>query len=252
MKSHPKSASPTGTPVASTGARRRRRSPAMDTIRWSASAILVAGLGIIGASGILARDDDGEKEKTDEKAKPAERVVVDKATIVFDDGDTFRAGDRDIRVLGVDTPETIHEDHGIFVNQPGGPEASAFTKKAIEEATEVVLLIGRKDRYGRTLGHVYLDGELLAVKLIAAGHGYETISKYGENGFPEEAAKIREAAKTAPKPTFEKPWNWRRKNQKREKKGEKKPEKKDETEKKLAEPKSGDEKKKPDEGADPK
>ncbi|MDD2731374.1 MAG: thermonuclease family protein, partial [Candidatus Portnoybacteria bacterium] len=72
-----------------------------------------------------------------------------------------------------------------------------------------------KDRYGRTLAHVLLDGELLGAKLIKAGLAYESISHFGDNGMPEFALQILEAAKVAPKPSFEEPYKWRKKHQKK-------------------------------------
>ena len=60
-----------------------------------------------------------------------------------------------------------------------------------------------------------MDGELLAVKLIGCGLAYETVSWYGDNGFPDLAREILEASYQAPKPKFQKPYQWRKKNQKR-------------------------------------
>ena len=189
-----------------------------------AAAVAASVLVPLAPARAIAQESGGEPAQKKER----ERIIVDKAKIVFDDGDTFAVDGREIRVLGVDTPETIHEDHGIMIDQEGGPEAREFTKKTLEAATEIVVMVSHKDRYGRTLGHVLVDGELLAIKIIEAGHGYETISHYGDNGFPEYAEKILAAAEKAEKkPTFEKPWNWRRKNQKRAPRGERKPREKD-------------------------
>lgn len=77
------------------------------------------------------------------------------------DGDTVhvtRAGVRlKVRVLGIDTPETVApgEPVGCF-----GPEASAFARGLLLDravALEYDDSQGRTDRYGRTLAYVWLE-----------------------------------------------------------------------------------------------
>ncbi len=143
--------------------------------------------------------------------------LCEKSKIEFDDGDSFFCGDEDIRILGIDTPEIIHKEHGIFIDQPYGRGAKKLTDKLLKDAKRVVLVRYRKGGYGRTLAHVLVDGELLALQLIRAGLAYETISRYGDNGMPEFALEITEASKTSPKPKFQNPYLWRKKNQKRKK-----------------------------------
>ncbi|MFA4973211.1 MAG: thermonuclease family protein [bacterium] len=135
--------------------------------------------------------------------------------IDFDDGDTFECRGEDIRMLGVDAPEISHPRHGIAKDQEGGRDAAGFTEDAIKKAGRVLIVRSGKDRYGRTLAHVLLDGELLGAKLIKAGLAYESISHFGDNGMPEFALQILEAAKVSPKPSFEEPYKWRKKHQKK-------------------------------------
>ena len=63
--------------------------------------------------------------------------------------------------------------------------------------------------YGRLLAHVFVDRELLAEKLLRAGMAYETITRFGDNGFPDLAEYILEVAEDSPDPQFEPPWKWR-------------------------------------------
>jgi len=133
----------------------------------------------------------------------------------FDDGDSFSCGDEKIRVLGVDAPEIKHPKHGIANDQPGGPAAALFTKTALQGAKRVLIVRDGKDPYGRTLAHVLVDGELLGAKLIRAGHAYENVTHFGDNGMPEFALQILEAAKVSPKPPFEEPYKWRKRNQRK-------------------------------------
>lgn len=132
-----------------------------------------------------------------------------------DDGDSFFCDKEEIRMIGFDTPEIIHEQHGIFEDQPYGREAAKFTQGLMNKAKRVVYVRAGRDKYERTLALVLVDGELLGVKLIKAGLAYETISQYGDNGHPEFALQFLEAAKVAPKPKFQNPQDWRKKHQKK-------------------------------------
>lgn len=133
----------------------------------------------------------------------------------FDDGDSFACNGEEVRVLGVDTPEIKHPQHGILKDQKFGRKALAFTRKVFENSKEILIVRGPKDKYGRTLAHVLVDGELLGVKLLRAGLAYENISKYGEQGFAQFGKEILTTAASAPKPKFENPHEWRKKNQKK-------------------------------------
>jgi micrococcal nuclease len=83
------------------------------------------------------------------------------------DGDTVEVsrGGREltIRLIGVDTPETVHPTEPI---ECYGPAASRFAERQL--AGRRVLLEfdhsqGRLDHYGRTLAYVWLDGQRLSL-----------------------------------------------------------------------------------------
>lgn len=90
------------------------------------------------------------------------------------DGDTLTvriAGRRqDVRLIGVDTPETKHPTKPV---QCGGPEASAFTAAQFPRGTRVEIArdVEARDRYGRLLGYVYRvsDGLFLNHALLENG-----------------------------------------------------------------------------------
>ena len=100
-----------------------------------------------------------------------------RATVVrVIDGDTIRVRVEGkqyaVRLIGVDTPETVHPTKTV---QLFGAEASAFTKAALEGKT--VLLQAdptgdTRDRYGRLLRYVHLDGENFNARLIREGYGH--------------------------------------------------------------------------------
>lgn len=92
------------------------------------------------------------------------------------DGDTLVVrlnGKREnIRLIGVDTPETKHPNKPI---ECGGPEASTFTATQFPRGTkiEIVRDIEPRDRFGRLLAYVFRlsDGMFLNRALIENGFG---------------------------------------------------------------------------------
>jgi endonuclease YncB( thermonuclease family) len=149
--------------------------------------------------------------------EPTERGAkyIHKDRIEFDDGDTIVYDGEYIRFLGIDTPEVIDSTLGIYENQPYGPQASESTKTWIRRAKLLEYMTDGKDVYGRRLAHILVDRELIGVRLIRCGLAYETVTHYGDSGFPKQAEQILAAAKTAPKPKFQKPYFWRKKHQKK-------------------------------------
>ncbi len=88
------------------------------------------------------------------------RRIVDGDTLLLKDGTR-------VRMIGIDTPETKREGTAI---QPFGPEASAYTQRAIEQGRITLVFDGeRLDNYGRTLAHVYVGDRFLSEELIQQG-----------------------------------------------------------------------------------
>jgi micrococcal nuclease len=95
------------------------------------------------------------------------------------DGDTLILSPNDkVRLIGVDTPETVHPKKMV---ECYGKEAKEFTRSTVTGQNIRLVLddvnAGRrhKDRYGRTLGYVYLqDGMMLNAELVRRGfaHAY--------------------------------------------------------------------------------
>ena len=145
----------------------------------------------------------------------SQRVPVDLSRIQVDDGDTvsIRWGKDDIenvRILGIDTPETRHLEHNLPYAQDFGPEARGFALGAFATATEVQLLrAATLDPFGRTLGYLFVNGRNYSVLVVGARLAAESVSHYGDNGFPKEAAAVLAAAKAAGPVPFEPPFQFR-------------------------------------------
>jgi micrococcal nuclease len=122
-------------------------------------------------------------------AQHVERVI---------DGDTIVVqGHVRVRLIGVDTPETKHPRKPV---EPLGPEATEFTRSQVEDR-DVTLQFDRerRDRYGRVLAYVYVDGKLLNEEIIRAGFSRaETHFKFDRamaKRFLEAEAEAREAGR---------------------------------------------------------
>ena len=139
------------------------------------------------------------------------RVAVEVTAVEVDDGDTvvIRWSPQDVenvRLLGIDTPETRHVEHDIPYAQEFGEQARAFTRGAVAAATRIELLrAARLDPFGRTLGYLFVNGRNHSVLIVGARLAEESVTRYGDNGLPREAAEVLEAAKAAGPLPFEPP-----------------------------------------------
>lgn len=147
--------------------------------------------------------------------RSTERVPVPKELILFDDGDSlsidWKTGPESVRILGIDTPEVLHLDHGIPHPQPFGDVAAGFLRGCIA-ATDTVELLrsGQKDPFGRTLGYLFLDGKNYSVLALSARLAVESVTRYGDNGLEKQAQACLSAARDAGPVPFEDPHAYRR------------------------------------------
>lgn len=93
------------------------------------------------------------------------------------DGDTLRKGDRRVRIYGIDAPET-HKP-GCAAEKALGAQAQDFLRARLASGPVRVIGVKRKtrdgrivqnrDKYGRDLARVYVQGKNVGDELIAAG-----------------------------------------------------------------------------------
>jgi micrococcal nuclease len=115
----------------------------------------------------------GREPRTDARRRGRLHPVVDVV-----DGDTvkvaYRGTTTSVRVIGIDTPETVHPSEPV---ECGGPEASAAAERLLA-GTRVRLVFdpsqGRVDAYGRLLAYVEIPrvGDF-GLAMIRAGHAAE-------------------------------------------------------------------------------
>jgi micrococcal nuclease len=119
-------------------------------------------------------------------------VVVTSIT----DGDTFRAGDERVRLIGVDTPEV---SGGV---ECFGREATAALERLIPVGSRVRLVadVEARDRYDRTLAYVHRlpDGEMANLALARDGYALPLTvppNVAHEEAFAAAAAEARDAGR---------------------------------------------------------
>ena len=96
----------------------------------------------------------------------------DSAVVRVIDGDTIEVtGGTRVRLIGVDTPETV--DPGSPV-ECFGPEATRYANELMPPGTRVRLVydVARRDSFGRTLAYVYKLSDGVFVNLAMAGNGF--------------------------------------------------------------------------------
>lgn len=134
-----------------------------------------------------------------------EKIAVSQGVVTkVTDGDTihFRGsnGDRVIRIIGINTPETVAPGTGV---QCYGPEASAEARRVMPVGTKVILVYdpsqGSLDKYGRTLAYVQVEGlpgSDYGLHMIRAGfaHEYTYSRRYVRQKTYREAQKAAQAS----------------------------------------------------------
>lgn len=111
------------------------------------------------------------EQEVSENEKPESNFIPAKVTRVVD-GDTlkvvFDGKEETVRLLLVDTPETVHRNKPV---QPFGPEASQFAKDTLDgKNVELEIDVGERDKYGRLLVYLHVDGQMFNKMLLEKGY----------------------------------------------------------------------------------
>ncbi len=113
------------------------------------------------------------------------------------DGDTLKVNGVSVRIIGVDTPETVKPDTPV---QCFGPQASQATDTLLPIGTSVDLEYDAEhtDKYGRTLAYVYRARDGLFLEGWLAYEGYARILSIAPNTAHagELAALVAQAHRT--------------------------------------------------------
>ncbi len=123
-----------------------------------------------------------EPKKTEEQSSSSAKTSNTKASNIYRvisvvDGDTihidYNGKDEKVRFIGIDTPEV--SDYGGTA-ECYGAEASSYLKSALNGKTVEVRTDSKtndRDKYGRLLRYVYLDGRDMGLEMISKGYAEE-------------------------------------------------------------------------------
>jgi micrococcal nuclease len=170
---------------------------------------------VVSIAGVGAPLVTAQGQATTQKRPSGTRIDVPRQALQVDDGDTvtirWSAGNTEIvRILGIDTPETRHVEHDIPYDQAFGLEARSFARGVFATARSIqILRAAMTDPYARTLAYLFVDGRNYSVMVIDARLAVESVTQFGDNGLPAEAAAVLAAAKAAGPVAFEPPHIYR-------------------------------------------
>jgi len=124
---------------------------------------------LVAAIAVLVLDGGDDDRRSGRERSPREAVVAPVTEVV--DGDTIHAvvdgEDESVRYIGIDTPE-VGPSTGV---ECFGREASARNRELVAgERVRLVFGAERRDRYGRLLAYVYVDGELVNARMVEGGY----------------------------------------------------------------------------------
>lgn len=151
--------------------RRRRR-----ILFWLGVVLAVAGMVRWAGSTRLSAPTERELERPAAVPAGAQeakvRRIVDGDTLIVEvrDPGPVPAGEHRVRVLEIDTPETVKPNYPV---QCGGRGAAAFAEAELPVDSTVYLAADREDRdtYGRYLRYVWdFEGEFYNEKAVAEGY----------------------------------------------------------------------------------
>lgn len=113
------------------------------------------------------------------------------------DGDTLLIDDVKVRLIGIDTPETVAPGKPVGCY---GPEASNYMKAQLPVGTRVSVKYDkeRMDRYGRTLVYLWRDSDGVFINGDLVQKGYaQTMTFRPNTARTEELVKLEATAKAA-------------------------------------------------------
>jgi len=105
-------------------------------------------------------------------ARPVESAPLEGTVVRVVDGDTLhvQVGARveKIRYIGVNTPEVSHPTKG---EELGGREAARVNRRLTQgRRVRLELDVQTRDRYGRLLAYVWMDGVMVNAELVRLGY----------------------------------------------------------------------------------
>jgi micrococcal nuclease len=145
---------------------------------------------------LLALPACGHGQASGTPAAPGTGLVV--GTVDGDTLDVDVGGGRveRIRLLGIDTPETVHPDRPV---ECGGPEASALLASLLPPGTAVRLErdTEARDHFGRLLAYVFRDDGLFVNEAMAMAGAADLLAIEPNAAYDDRLAAAVAAARSS-------------------------------------------------------
>ena len=122
--------------------------------------------------------------------------------IMAKDGDTYvikldsSGQEITVRLIGVDTPESVAPDDYYKDNTAEGKDVSAIVKSKLHEGDRLTIEydVQTEDKYGRTLAYVYTaDGKMIQDWLLENGYA-QTMTIQPNSKYAEHFAEVQHTA----------------------------------------------------------
>lgn len=130
---------------------------------------------------IKLKDKNNNKIIINNEKRSEIKIELDKSKINVIDGDSLLYNNISYRLLGFDAPE---------IKQEFGEISKNYLISLIENASKVYISVAEYDIYSRVLAHLFIEDTPLSYYMILSRMGIQTITKYGDNGFPIIAENI--------------------------------------------------------------
>lgn len=138
---------------------------------------------------------EGKTNSKEEKVNTEDLGTYKVVRVV--DGDTFiinyNGKEERVRLIGVDTPESVHPNEEK--NTAFGKKVSNFSKeKLTNKEVQIEFDVSQRDKYGRLLCYVYVDGQMYNKLLLE--EGLAKVATYPPNvKYVEDFTKIQKEAR---------------------------------------------------------
>ena len=143
-------------------------------------AFLLDKFEIINIQEYLNNIQTGEKLEYQQNANDNDATFYEVLRVV--DGDTvvinYNGTQEKVRLIGIDTPESVHPNDEK--NTEFGDMVSNYTKQTLTgKQVQIEFDVEQRDKYGRLLAYVYIDGHMYNKILLEKG--YAKIATYPPN-----------------------------------------------------------------------
>lgn len=127
------------------------------------------------------------------------------------DGDSLRAGDRNIRLIGIDAPERAQTCRTASNREWACGAAAAARLSELVARGKVTCTPQGEDRYGRTLA-VCAAGDIADLGRTLVREGYAVSYTFDAGGYAAEEDEARAAGRGLWQGAFERPQDFRRRH----------------------------------------